>query len=85
MELTVVHHLKERMLRHWRDESRAALKILPDRNDVPSKTFPGGGGLERRIGGASLLRRPGIERGIEKHGQDGGAPDIQICGRNRTI
>jgi|GEM_PF-6881385 len=84
-KLAVIHHLKERMLRRRSDEPGAALSILPDGGDIPAKTIASGSGLERGIGLAPLLRRPRVERGIEKHGQDGGPSDIQIGDGNRTI
>jgi hypothetical protein len=84
-QLAVVHDLKEWMQRRRSDEAGAALGILPQSCYVALKTLPRGGCLERSIGVRSLLRRQVLEGGIEKHCQEGGSPDIQICGRNRTI
>jgi hypothetical protein len=44
-----------------------------------------GGGLQCRVGVRPVRGRQIVECRIEKHRQNGGATDIQIGDRNRTI
>lgn len=59
------------------NESRTALRILPDNGDFSRKPRARGRGLE----GSVILY---LVR-IGKRDQQGGPPDIQMSNRNRTI
>lgn len=76
-ELAVVHHLEEWMLLSRCDESRAALRILPNDGELSRKSRARGCGLERSIS-VHLA-------GFRKCDQQGGSSDIQMGDGNRTI
>jgi hypothetical protein len=84
-ELPVFQQLEERLLLRWSDAPRPAGGILPESDDFPAETLARRGCLECGVGLVSILGRIDLEGGIEKHGQHGDAPNIQICDRNRTI
>jgi hypothetical protein len=76
-ELAVVHDLKERMQRRRRNESGAALSILPDDRELSGKSRAWGCGLEGSVR-AHLV-------GFRKRDQQGGSSDLQMGDGNRTI
>lgn len=84
-ELPVFHQLKERLLLRRSDESGAARRILPKRDYLAVEALTRCRCLERGIGLASILGTLGPERRFEKHNQNGGTSNIQMCDRNRTI
>jgi hypothetical protein len=84
-ELAVIHNLKKWTLLRRRDETGAAQVILPDGDHLSAQALASGGGLKLGVRVCPVCRRQILERGIEKHGQDCGSPDIQMCGGNRTI
>ena len=76
-QLAIVHELKERMLLRRREESGAALRILPNDGEFSGKSGARGSGLE----GSVILQ---LVR-IGKCDQESGTPNVQMCDRNRTI
>lgn len=76
-ELGIVHNLKKWMLLRRRDESGAALRVLPHDGEFSGESRPPGSGLEGGIILAFVRAR--------KRDQQGGSPDVQMSDRNRTI
>ena len=65
------------MLLRRSNESRAALRILPNDGELSGKSRARGRGLESGV----ILDLAGVR----KRDQQGGSPDVQMSNRNRTI
>ena len=84
-KLPVFHQLKKRLLLGRSDESGQARRVFPKCYHLAAEALTRRRCLESGIGISFILRTFGFERRFEKRSQNGSAPNVQICDRNRTI